>query len=290
MRESKWPAYAALLAAIVGISWSAIFVRWAGVPGLASAFYRVLVAAIVLVPWRLMHPTLSTPKGRPALLALAGGAFFALDLGLYNTAVMQTSAATATLLGNNAPVFVGLGTWILFRRRPRAAFWIGLGLALAGCVAIVASDLFAPRTPQASEVTGDALALTASIFWAAYLLTTERVRASMDTLTFNTLAIAGSVATLLVISLAAGVPLWGYPPHVWLWLLALGLISQLCAYFCIVYALGHLPATVTSVGLLAQVPLTALLAIPALGESLSPVQVLGGTLVLAGIYVVNRRG
>ena len=56
----------------------------------------------------------------------------------------------------------------------------------------------------------------------------------------------------------------------------------------LVYALGHLPATITSVGLLAQVPLTALLAMALLREPLSAAQVAGGVIVLAGIYVVNR--
>jgi hypothetical protein len=50
----------------------------------------------------------------------------------------------------------------------------------------------------------------------------------------------------------------------------------------------HLPATVTSVGLLAQVPLTALLAVPLLGEPLTGPYLAGGVQVLAGIYVVNR--
>lgn len=61
------------------------------------------------------------------------------------------------------------------------------------------------------------------------------------------------------------------------------------AYFALVYALGHLPATITSVGLLAQVPSTALLAMLLLGEPLTAVQMLGGVIVLAGIYVVNRQ-
>ena len=287
-KKSKVLAYAALLVAIAGISWSALFVRWADVPGLASAFYRVLIAAVVLVPWRVARGRTGAPARGQALLAAAGGAFFALDLGLYNTAVMQTSAATATLLGNNAPVFVGLGTWLVFRRRPRRSFWIGLALALAGCVAIVGFDLSIGDVTAPGHARGDALAITASVFWAAYLLTTERVRLSMDTLTFNALAIGGSVITLLVICLAAGIPLRGYRAETWVWLLALGLVSQLCAYFCIVYALGHLPATVTSVGLLAQTPVTALLAIPLLGEHLSTPQIAGGLLVLAGIYVVNR--
>jgi drug/metabolite transporter (DMT)-like permease len=112
----------------------------------------------------------------------------------------------------------------------------------------------------------------------------------MDTLTFNTLAIVGSIMTLLVLCLALRVPLAGYPLRTWVALAGLGLVSQLGAYYALVYALGHLPATITSVGLLAQVPCTALLAMLLLGEPLTPVQIAGAAVVLAGIYVVNRDG
>jgi hypothetical protein len=36
--HSSWRAYAALVLTIAGIAWSAIFVKWAGVPGAASGF------------------------------------------------------------------------------------------------------------------------------------------------------------------------------------------------------------------------------------------------------------
>ena len=140
------------------------------------------------------------------------------------------------------------------------------------------------------SLSGDVLALTASVFFAAYLMTTERIREWMDTLTFNTLAIAGSVITLLIVCLSFGVPLSGYPSRTWGALIALGLISQLLAYFALVYSLGHLPATMTSVGLLAQVPGTAILAMLLLGEPLTAWQIVGGGFVLCGIYLVNRVG
>jgi drug/metabolite transporter (DMT)-like permease len=69
--------------------------------------------------------------------------------------------------------------------------------------------------------------------------------------------------------------------------MGLGLISQLGAYLALTYALGHLPATITSVGLLAQAPLTAILAVPLLGEPLTLPYLAGGTLVLGGIYIVT---
>src|SRR4029450_7295169 len=136
----RWLAYGELAAAFAGIVWSAFFVRWARVPGATSALYRVLVARCVLVPWSVATWYSQSGKARrtcrisrsAAIYALAGGAFFGCDLALYNTAVLRTTAANATLFGNNARIFVGLGTWLVFRRRPRRAFWIGLGLSMSG--------------------------------------------------------------------------------------------------------------------------------------------------------------
>jgi drug/metabolite transporter (DMT)-like permease len=281
-------AYAALLVAVAAISWSAILVRWAGVPGTASAFYRVLIAGAVLIPWWLVRGSTRPICARARWLAAAGGVFFALDLALWATAVMRTHAAVASTLANNTPFFVGIMSWLILGRRLRASFWIGLALALAGCVLIMAADLH--RAGAAGNLSGDLLALAASVFFAAYLMMTERIRTSMDTLTFNTLAIVGSIMTLLVLCLALRVPLAGYPLRTWVALAGLGLVSQLGAYYALVYALGHLPATITSVGLLAQVPCTALLAMLLLGEPLTPVQIAGAAVVLAGIYVVNRDG
>ena len=240
----------------------------------------------MLVPWRLARGGKPLER-RAVLLAFLGGAFFALDIALFNTAVLRTSVANATLLGSNAPIFVGLATWFVFHKRPPLSFWIGLALALAGCALIVAAGaLWSASGP--TDLTGDLLALSCAVFWAAYMLTAERVRTHMDTLTFNTLAIVGSVLTLLPICLLLDLPLSGYSGRTWASLFGLGLVSQLASYFALVYALGHLPATLTSVGFLAQVPLTALLAVLVFGEPISGAQIAGGVLVLAGIYVVNR--
>ena len=258
-------------------------------PGPVSAFYRVLIAGVVLVTWRGIRGAKRPVTPRAAWIAVAGGVFFALDLALWNTAVMKTQAAVAAILGNNTPIFVGIMSWLVLHRRPRAAFWIGLALSLTGCVLIISANLSDTAATRGS-LTGDVLALAASVFFAAYLIVTERVRQSMDTLTFNALAIAGSVAALLAIALVMRLPLAGFSLRSWAALFGLGLISQLVAYYALVYALGHLPATITSVGLLAQIPCTAALAWLLLGEPLTGMQIAGGAVVLAGIYVVNRDG
>jgi drug/metabolite transporter (DMT)-like permease len=225
---------------------------------------------------------------RSIVLALAGGVFFGLDLALYNTSVMRTTATIATLFGNNSPIFVGIGSWLLFGRRPGRRFWAGLLLALAGCATVMIASLNAHGSGS-GDLVGNLMSLGAAFFFAGYLLLTERVREEMDTLTFSSLAIVGSVATLFITCLLGGAPLAGFTARTWAALFGLGLISQLGAYLGLAYALGHLPATITAVSLLAQVPLTALLAVPLLGEKLTTPYLIGGTVVMLGIYMVTSQ-
>src|SRR5271156_4509356 len=283
-----WP-YVALATGIACIGWSAIFVRWTDMPGPASAFYRMLVPAVVLAPtWffgRGAHRNNRVDRQTFAIITI-GGLFFALDLAFFNTSILRTSAANATLLGNYSPVVVGLLTWLAFRRKPPSTFWLRLLLALVGTAAILWSDLSAHLGFGA----GDAMALAAAAFFAVYLMATEEVRSTTSTLVFIRLAMVSSVFFLLLINVALGISLRIPAGHSWMALLALGLITQLGGYMALTYALGHLPATVTSVSLLTQGPLTAVLAALFLSEKLTTPQISGGLLVLAGVGLANRRG
>src|SRR5215831_454162 len=134
------PAYLALIAGIVCIAWSAIFVRWTNIPGPASAFYRMLVPAVILLPTAIFDRNSTALSRRMLWIIALGGVFFALDLALYNTAILKTSAANATLLGNNTPIAVGLISWLVFRNKPGSAFWVVLLLATGGGLVLVGAD------------------------------------------------------------------------------------------------------------------------------------------------------
>ena len=135
---------------------------------------------------------------------------------------------------------------------------------------------------------GDMLGILSSLFYAGYFLVTQRGRKQYDTLTYIWAMAIFCAAFLLVINLGLGRALGGYPLSTYLVFLAAALVSQIVGYFSVAYALGHLPAAVVSPTMIAQPVLTALLAIPFLGEALQPGQWLGGLTVLAGIYLVNR--
>jgi drug/metabolite transporter (DMT)-like permease len=279
--EQRALAWGALGAGILCIGFSAIFVRLAGVPGPASAFYRVLVAGVVVGPLWLTGER-PFPTGRDLGLLVAAGVFFGVDLALWNTSILYTSAASATLLANNSPLWVGLASALLFGERLTRRYWAGLALALSGMVCLMGID--ALRGLRLTS--GNALAVGASFFYAAFLLCTHRARARVGLRAVMGVTTFTSIAVLLVISLAMGSPLQGYAARSWWALLGLGLVSQLGGWLAINYALGHMRAAPVSVCLLAQAIVTALVAMPILHEFLKANQVAGGALVLAGIYLV----
>jgi len=283
---SHQAAYIALAIGVLGIGWSAIFVRMSGVAGSTSAFYRMAIAQLVFVPWWLAAPTPKRQLPRAGVTAaIWAGVAFAADLALFNTAIMRTSVGNATLLGVNAPIFVALGAWMFFGQRPTVAFWSGFALSFIGMVAIVGTDVI--RHPVLGI--GDAMAVGGAICYAAYLLYLQRSRTEIDALSFS--AISGVVAsvTLLAICLAIRAPLGGFSKTSWASLIALALVTQVIGHLCVAYSLGNIPASVASIVLLAQAPITVILAVPVLHEGVTAAQLVGGALVLGGIGVVNLR-
>jgi len=284
-QPKRLPAYLALSGGVICIAWSAIFVRWTDIPGPASAFYRMLIPALVLLPTYLFDRRRERLDFRTLGIIAFGGLFFSFDLALYNTSILRTSAANATLLGNNTPIFVGLLTWLVLRKPPARSFWLGLLLAIIGAVVILWADL----KQHAQIGIGDLMALAASACFAVYLMVTEKIRGSTGTLSFLRLAMIASTLALLLMNLVMGISL-RMPHGRTLWAVAgLGLVSQLGGYLFLTYALGHLPATLTSISLLTQGPLTAAMAAVLLHESVSLAQIIGGILVLAGVALAHRQ-
>jgi drug/metabolite transporter (DMT)-like permease len=279
------PAYLALALGVFCIGTSAIFVKFANVPGPVSALYRVAIAALVLVPLWLLRRSGPPPAWRDLQWVVLGGLFFALDLTLWNTGILLTTAANATLLANNAPLWVGLGALFLFHEKLPRRYWLGLFAALIGMVVIVGGDAW--RLLHFNL--GDLLAIAASLFYAAYMLTTQRARMRVDTLTFNAVYLTAAVLVLLPFNLLTGTQLTGFSRQTWLALFGLGLFAQVIGWVAINYALGHLQAAHVSVTLLGQPVVTAILGVVLLGELLTVNQACGGLLVLFGIYLVNLR-
>src|SRR6185436_6603395 len=278
-------AYSALGVGVLALSFSAMFVRWANAPGPVTAFYRMFFSIFMLLPFFITRA-----KGHPAIRSwsvsfpLLAGVFTACDLALWTSSLSYTTAANATLLGNTAPLWVALGTWLILKQRLSSGFWRGLTIALLGAALIMGTDFI--MHPRFSV--GDAMALFTGFFYGGYLLVTEKSRTFFDPVSHIWFVGIGASISLFVINVLIGNSLSGFDTSTWLIFLATALVSQLVGYMSLAYALGHLPASVVSPTMILQPVVTTLLAIPLLGEIPSIWQGIGGAIALIGIYVVNE--
>lgn len=287
MRESsKHTAfiYSMLFIGIICIAWSAIFVKLAGVSGLSSGFYRMLIGALGVIPiWFYYSKPIFDKKS--VWVAILCGVFFAIDISMWNTSIMLSKASIATILGNLAPVWVGLGAIFLMKEKPKLIFWVGTCIALLGTAMIIGLS----NVSEISFTKGQFLAIVASMFYGAYLLTVRKGRSNLDTVSFTAISMISSTVVLFIICLLYRTDLKIPSPHSWLSLAGLGLISQLGGWLTINYALAYIKPTVASVSLLGQSVFTALFSIPVLGEFMSFPEIAGGMVVLTGVYLVNRK-
>lgn len=282
--KPRFSPYLALLIGVLMLSMTGILVRWADAPGTITAAYRLGIAALVLTPLALRERKKTAPRHKYGwgLLILAGF-FVAADHGTLNTSISLTRIANATLLNNLSPLWVALFVLLVWRESLNRWFWLGLILALAGAGVILGVDLI--NHPQLG--TGDFLAFLSSFFYAGYFLVTQVARRSGSLWWYSWAIYVVSAVLLLGFNLILGIPLFGYPLKTFLVFIAIGFFCQAIGITSIVYALGHLPASIVSPTMVAQIVLTSLLAIPLTGEWLSVFQVVGGVIVIAGIILVN---
>jgi drug/metabolite transporter (DMT)-like permease len=280
------PALGALLVGAACIALSPIFVRLSEAGPTATAFWRVALAVPVL--WILFFLRTKARSQRYSgkwPLLLAAGFAFAGDLGFWHASVKLTSVANSTLLANLASIFVTLAAWIFLRQKPTRLFLAGLGAALLGVLLLVNTSLAFSST----GLVGDALGVVTAMFYAGYILAVKALRDRGET-TLHLMAVTSTITALFLLpaALASGETLLPATAFGWWILIGLALVSHAAGQGLIAYALAHLPAAFSSVSLLFQPVMAALFAWVLLSEALVPLQIAGGLIVLAGIYLARR--
>jgi drug/metabolite transporter (DMT)-like permease len=298
-------AFACLIAGAVGIAFAPIFVRWSEVGPSATAFYRLLLALPVFAAWQaafrarepapIAYAPGQSEAGSPRLSAVLPGSardllwlvlpglFFAGDLALWHWSIRLTSVANATLFANFAPILVTIVARILFLERIRPVFVAGLLLASTGALLVVGSSAILAR----GQVLGDLLGLATAFFYAGYMLSVKHARRRHSTLVVMIWSSLGACPVLGVLALLSGEVLVPRTALGWVVLLGLAIVSQIVGQGLIAFAFRHLAASFSSVSLLAQPVVAALLAWALLGESLSVLQAVGGFVVLLGIGLAS---
>lgn len=285
----------ALGVAVLAISTSAILVRWSDAPNVIKALYRVTFTVVALAPLVDGGDRLSLARigRRDAAVAVAAGVALAVHFVVWFESLDHTTVAASVTIVQAQPVFVAAGAWVLLGERVSRRGALGIGIALAGMVALsFGPALLAavdPTAEPAADVTGaqygNALALLGAVAVAGYYLAGRSLRRRLGVLPYVTVVYTACALVLLGVAVAQGLPLVSYAPHEWVLFAAMALGPGVLGHTVVNWALGHLESHVVSVSLLGEPVGSTLLAVVLLSEVPPPATLLGGAVVLAGIYV-----
>ncbi|WP_101297197.1 DMT family transporter [Halegenticoccus soli] len=286
--DARVSPLAALAVAIVAVSTSAILVRWSEAPSLIKALYRVLFTTALVAPVALARHRGDFRRlgGRDLAVASAAGVALALHFASWFESLNWTTVAASVTLVQSQPLFVALGAWALLDERVTRRTVLGILVALVGMVAMSLGDFLSGVALEAARpLYGNGLAVVGAVMAAAYVLAGRSLRQRIALLPYVTVVYGVCTLALFGLSIARGHALVGYPAREWLLFFAMAVGPGLFGHTVINWALAHLESSVVSVSLLGEPVGSTLLALVLLGEVPTAATVIGGAVVLAGIYV-----
>lgn len=271
---------------VIGVSFSAIFVRMTGAPASVTAFYRLLLTCLLLSPMAIRdrHQFSAVDKG-DLLLCFVSGVFLSFHFVFWFSSLGLTSISSATLMVNTHPLLVVTVGWLLLGEKFRTASLPWAGLAVAGMAILGWGDFQLAGT----AFTGNLLAAAGGIMLAGYYLVGRHVRPRVSISVYALLVYGTSTLLLLGYNSAASFPLGGYSAVDWLAFAGLAIVPTICGHTLLNWSLKYLPAAAISVSVLGEPVIATALAIPIYGEVPGPLPLVGGTLVVAGIWMFMQR-
>ena len=275
-------ALAVLLVAACVLGLAPILVRLTETGPAAAGFWRFVLALPLL--FALTARPGAEGVGKPSKWMVLAGLFFALDLGFWHYGIVMTSVANATVLCNLTPVVVTLFAWLVLKERPGRLFVVALVLALLGALAMAAG---ASGRQGSNPPLGDLFSLSVAVWYSGYFLAVQRARTTAGAMRVTFWATLVGTPLLGGLALILGEDLMPATAAGWAACVALG-VMHVFGQGGVAWALGRLPAAITAVTILIQPIVAALLGWWIFGETLTPIQAVGGALVLAAVVLAQR--
>jgi drug/metabolite transporter (DMT)-like permease len=276
----------ALVTGVLAVSTGAIFVRLAEAPAMVIAAYRVGLASLILAPiawWRARDELLSLEK-HDYLLAGLAGLFLALHFATWISSLNYTSVANSVVLVNTNPLWVGLLTPLISKDRLTLMTKISIVVCVIGGVVIGIGDF----ATGGQALWGDFLALVGSICAAMYLLLGRNLRRKLSLLAYIFLCYGSAAIILCPFVIALRLPVVGFSTGTYAALVSMALIPQIIGHSSYNWALKWFSASFIAVSLLGEPIGATILAYIIFGETLTWAKFVGGSLILAAIYLAAR--
>ena len=277
-----------ILLGVVGVSLSAIFVRVSTAPSMVLVFYRVAIAAMLLLPVVLLRhrQAMKALQGRDILLCTLSGIFLGLHFTLYFESLKYTSIASAVVLVDTEVFFVALAMLLLFREKISVLGWLGISATFAGSVLIALAD----AGSGSNILLGDLIALGGAAAMSVYTLIGKVCRRHISTTVYTFIVYSTAAITVLILLLCSGTSVFGYAPVNLLTALGMALFCTLLGHSVFSWGLKYVSASFIATVKLLEPVFACMMGILFFGEIPGWLVILGGGLVILGVYLYARLG
>ena len=273
------------LLSAAGFAAMPIFARQAYATGIELtpllALRFVMAAAMLWALVLLRRRPLGSPRGLVLGAALGFGGY-ALQAGLYFGAIQRIDVGLASLLLYAYPSLVTLAAFALRRESPTRRKLGALALASSGVVLVLAGG-----GTGSIDWLGVAMALACAGFYTVFILGSERASAKTPAVPF-----AASVATSAAVNFAIAALFTGgvhASGEGVLWAAVIAVVSTVIPIVLFTAGLARVGASTTAIASTVEPALTVALAWIVLGETLGPLQLAGGALVLSAVVLLQLR-
>ncbi|WP_254767604.1 DMT family transporter [Salinilacihabitans rarus] len=278
----------ALAFAVFAASTSAVLVRWSEAPSSVAAFYRVLFTTAIVAPVAFVrHPgEFARLERRDLGVAVVAGVALAVHFAAWFESLNHTSVAASVTIVQTQPIFVALGAALVLGERVSRETVVGLVVAIAGAAAMSLGDAGEAPLSDATPY-GNSLALLGAITVAGYVLAGRSIRQRVSLFPYVTVVYSACALALFVLVGAGDHAYLAYPPREWVLFLAMAVGPGVFGHTVVNWTLKYLESVVVSVAWLGEPVGATLLALVLLAEVPDAITVVGGVVVLAGIYVTT---
>ncbi len=295
----------AIFIAILAVSTASIFIRFAqndGAPSLVIAALRLTFATLILAPIALTKHLEEIKRFTPneILLGVFSGIFLAVHFATWISSLEYTSVASSVVFVSTGPLWVALLSPLLLKEHLARTAIFGLGLSLAGGTIIGLSDacvwdagLSCPALQdvmQGRAMWGNFLSLLGALTVTGYLIIGRKLRSRVSLVPYIFMVYGMAAIALIVIMFVSGNSPFGFAPKTYGWIFLLAALPQLIGHSTYNWALKYLPAALVAVMTLGEPIGSAILAFFILNETPTLATLIGGALILAGIYLASRQG
>lgn len=273
---------------ILGISLSSIFIKFSTAPSAVTAAWRLIWTVLLMSPVTFgkkeVRKEMTALPRKQLGLSMLSGLFLAIHFAFWFESLKQTTVASASSIVSTEVLWVSLG-YCLFLKGKLSLKAIGaISMAFVGSLFIAWSD----SGTGGSHLYGDILALLAALAVAVYVLLGRVVQKTVSTTVYTYVVYGTCAVALMLLCLVQRQPLAGHGSSPIVVGLLLAVFSTILGHSIFSWCLKYFTPSFVSAAKLMEPVVASILAVFLFREIPAALQLLGGVLILTGLYAYAR--